>query len=279
MRPVEVLLSVLIVAASPSGAFAIILPSFGLDDCAWDASHIVVVTKGDRIDSAVEVLESWKGDLKKGDRLTIPELAAFAPEKIRLIFPRWHEERAVDLPKHVTCSRMVLFLVKKQEKVAAGAPAKTVWAPASSWDEMKVSMMWIEKGKAYAFAQQMNPGPSVLIPWNITECGVRCRVNEVIETQAALSRAIALTDPSELSAAVLPLIESHPEFRFTIIQTLGDTGPKALPGLRKLLKDESLGWCQVYVVSMARAGGASVGPELMEVVKEELAFWKKSARP
>src|SRR5580658_2628 len=62
-------------------------PSFYLDACAWDATHIVVVTEGERTDGQVSVLESWKGDLKPGDNITVPELAAFEPQSSRIIDP------------------------------------------------------------------------------------------------------------------------------------------------------------------------------------------------
>ena len=45
-------------------ASAEIQPSFSLDGCSWLATHVVVVTEGDRIDGKVTVLESWKGNLE-----------------------------------------------------------------------------------------------------------------------------------------------------------------------------------------------------------------------
>ena len=49
-------------------AAAGIRPSFYLDGCGWEATHVVVVDAGEKIDGRVVVLESWKGDLRKGDR-------------------------------------------------------------------------------------------------------------------------------------------------------------------------------------------------------------------
>src|SRR5262245_709907 len=97
-------------------------PAFSLDAVAWQATHIVVATEGQKIDGELEILESWKGDLKKGDRIRIPELAAFAPKLERVIFkkssftvrPFGSELKAPPpdppAPTHVTCARMVLFL-------------------------------------------------------------------------------------------------------------------------------------------------------------------------
>src|SRR5206468_844470 len=71
----------------PTTATAAIRPSFHLDTCSWRATHVVVVSEGETIDGAVTVLESWVGDLRPGDTLAVPELAAFAPEKARAIAP------------------------------------------------------------------------------------------------------------------------------------------------------------------------------------------------
>src|SRR5581483_6518917 len=79
---------VLLVIIAPS-TFGAPLPSFNLDACAWFATHVVLVTEGKKIDGVVEVLECWKGDLKKGDILTLPELADFASEESRTIRRRF----------------------------------------------------------------------------------------------------------------------------------------------------------------------------------------------
>jgi hypothetical protein len=50
-----------------------IRPSFSLDRCTWSATHIVSV-QTTPTDGVFSVVESWKGDLKAGDSLEIPEL-------------------------------------------------------------------------------------------------------------------------------------------------------------------------------------------------------------
>lgn len=67
----RVLVPFFILIAYVPNAAAGIRPSFGQESCSWYATHIVVVSEGDKIDGNVEVLESWKGDLKKGDRMSI----------------------------------------------------------------------------------------------------------------------------------------------------------------------------------------------------------------
>jgi hypothetical protein len=136
---------VLLLLVASERALAFIRPSFILDDCAWNASHIVVVSEGEKIDGVVEVLESWKGDLKKGDQIKVPELAVFAAEKNRAVSRRLLDDGKVVIPSHVTCSRMILFLIKKQEIAGLGVPAKVSWLPANTWwKQMDVSTVWVE---------------------------------------------------------------------------------------------------------------------------------------
>src|ERR1700733_11774066 len=57
----------------PIPADAGIRPSFSLEDCSWNATHIVMVeTTAD--DAVFSVVESWKGDLLPGNSVTVPEL-------------------------------------------------------------------------------------------------------------------------------------------------------------------------------------------------------------
>lgn len=81
------------------------------------------------------------------------------------------------LSRQVSCSRMVLFLVKNEEK-----PGKATWLAANtlkmdtSWRQIKVSTDWIEKGQAFAFVQVTNPGPTLLIPLEMDEGKLKGKV-------------------------------------------------------------------------------------------------------
>lgn len=281
MDAYRVFMPFLILIACAPNAAAAIQPYFHLDSCSWDATHIVVVSEGDKIDGNVEVLESWKGELKKGDRISIRELAAFAPEKEREISNRVFErDKKKVLPASVTCSRMVLFLIRKQEKPVADKPAETKWLPAGGeWGGIKVSTAWIEKDMVFAFAQEINPGPSLLFDWGMNECELKCRVEELVAAQNALAEAMRQDDPSKRAAAIRPLLLSDsPIVRGSVIRALGESGAKSLPALRAILKDNAQRDYHANTIhALAKAGGAEVGPELTELLKQELAFWKKTA--
>ena len=51
---------------------------------------------------------------------------------------------------------------------------------------MKVSVVWIEKGKTYGFMQIINPGPSVLISLNYTEKEMKSKILNIIKTKEEL---------------------------------------------------------------------------------------------
>src|SRR5438874_1861724 len=106
-RWIRAALPLLVWAAWTCPAFAAIRPSFHLDTSGWHATHIVVVTEGERIDGKVRVLESWRGDLRPGDRLELPDLAAFAPLKSRAISAPFLAKPMAGQPTHVTGDRMV----------------------------------------------------------------------------------------------------------------------------------------------------------------------------
>lgn len=269
--------AVSVLTCSADASAMAIQPSFNQDGCAWRATHIVVVTEGDKIDGVVEVLESWKGDLKKGDRITVPELAAFAPEKERAVNYLLIEKTPVDSVR-VTCSRMVLFLTKV-EKATKGLQRNEVWRPVADWGGIKVSAAWIEAGRVYAFAQQINPGSSRLIPWGITEHELRTGVERVLQTRVTLSKALAGPDADKSAEAVLQFLRRTESsyLRFLALEVVGDSGEVGRRSLRRVLGEAALERQHGEAVwAMRKLPAAVAGSELTTVVTEELAYWRKA---
>src|SRR6185369_5181374 len=79
------LTSLLFLLTVSSAASAGLRPSFDPDGCSWRATDIVVVTEGSQIDGNFKVLETWKGDLKPGQTIRVPELRSFQDQAARLI--------------------------------------------------------------------------------------------------------------------------------------------------------------------------------------------------
>ena len=117
---------------------ASIRPSFDLDPCSWNATHIVLA-RTTANEGVFSVVESWKGDLKPGESLELPELK---PNENAVPISSYPKPAGFDLqdrmgiseqiPRQPSGSRMILFL-KKQEGSGAGTPVK--WEPASAWAE------------------------------------------------------------------------------------------------------------------------------------------------
>src|ERR1700739_2205491 len=122
---------------------------------------------------------------------------------------------------------MILFL-KKQEGSDAGTPMK--WEPASRGG-MKVSVLWIDGGKAFCFQQRMNPGPSELSPclrWPVRSSDVAVftvRIQEVLQAREDLTETLALKNVNVRdgrlgSTALGEVYEAQKE----AIDALGKTG-------------------------------------------------------
>ena len=106
-----------------------IRPSFSLDGCSWSATHIVLV-QTTPTDGAFSVVESWKGDLKPGDSLEVPELK---PNKDAVPISSNQEPQGFgsedaqriseQIPRQPVGSRMILFLKKRYEGGTASPSA------------------------------------------------------------------------------------------------------------------------------------------------------------
>lgn len=253
------------------------MPSFDLGYNSYVATHIVVVTEGDKIDGEVEVLESWSGDLKKGDKLSLPDLAAFAPEKERVVSKRDKEK---GLPASVSGARMVLFLCKKDAE--KGKPAKTTWLPAEGskgLKGMRASAAWIEGEKAFAFGEEKYGDPLRLLSCGLDEKEVKKKANAMVEARTSLVKALEKGDEEKVVAVSLEVLRSNLESRLcgALPSFLGFSGSKAIPALRAILKDDKLlsDPSTVLLCLMQACDRDAWGPELVKVLEQELAFWKK----
>ena len=123
----------ILLAISPIPLEAAFRPSFDLDQCSWNATHIVLV-QTTATESVFSVVESWKGDLEPGGSIEVPELK---PNENAVPLSRYPKPTGIALPdksgiseqipRQPVGSRMILFL-KKQAGSGAGTPMK--WGPA-----------------------------------------------------------------------------------------------------------------------------------------------------
>lgn len=251
--------------------------SFSLDYCSWHATEIVLVGVTP-IPGTFRVMESWKGDLKLGNLVTVPELqpppgateiAAYPKEFAEILKGRLNKQ----IPAQRVGSQMILFLKKAPEATSDRSE------PADLFGEMKASAVWIDGGQLYAFLQVMNPGPSVLVPWDMSLDNVKDRLREIRRIQLELTKVIAIEDGVARAEGLKVYVSSDVfEAQQLALSELGKSGPKAVATIRKMLSDPAFAdEGAALVKAFAEAGGESVGEELSRRLQEQLEFWQANA--
>ncbi len=291
MKALRCLILVSSVLATCVSVHAGIRPSFMPEESSWRSTDIVVVTEGKEIDGVVQVIETWKGELKPGSTLTIPDLAEFKAKDARLVDNySWNERQGTS--EFVTGDRMILFL-RDQTKISANAESddeqneaaetgenRSRWSGANPMGrEVKYSTVWIERDKVYCFIQIMNPGPSLLCSTQMTDASLRKLNNDVTSEQTALNAAAAMADPVTRAECLKPFIHSSIHLaREAAFMNLTKCGPAALRVLREELNNKQNGSIQDDVVeALAKSGGKAAGPDLTDFLSKELEFWNRTA--
>lgn len=278
--------SLVVLAALASPTFASFRPSFGLDYCSWNATHIVLVMTTLK-DDEFEVIESWKGNLKTGDHITVPQLkpppdaipiALYSNQK-RPYLPS-NDGTIEAIPRQSVGSHLVLFLRRDSEvdqtTNAAPIAVKFEWQPADFLHEIRASAIWIDGERLYVFTQQNNPGPSLLSNSDKSLADVHDRVIEVVKLQEALAEAVRVKDKSERTEILKPYVRSDvfPAKKFALEQ-LGKCGPLALGTIQTMLDDPDYALqAEDLIKAYSEAGGEATGEELNTRLQKELSFWR-----
>jgi hypothetical protein len=252
-----------------------IRPSFSLDYCSWHATDIVLVELTSR-PGVFRVVESWKGNLEAGSPVPVPELQPVAGAVEISPYPKRFAE--IDngglneqIPAQPAGSRMVLFLKNK-----TGASGEQ-WGPADFSGEMKTSAVWIDDGgRLYRFQQVVNPGPSILVRWDMGLDKMKDRVREIRRIQLEMAKVIAVEDSAARAVGLKVYVRSDVrEAQQLALSELGKSGPKALTTIREMLSDPAFADDGAELVkALAEAGGESVGEELDRRLQEQLTFWQ-----
>ena len=265
-----------------------IRPSFSPEGCSWRATDIVVVTEGSEIDGNFKVLETWKGDLKPGQTISVPELGQFKEKDARSIYSRsWVEKESDSRPRYVSGERMILFLRDANKpqgdsedddtETGESDVSTSRWKPTNPMGtEMKYSTAWIENGEVYCFVQIMNPGDPVIISAG-TETELKTEVDCVVSTQSGLNTALAIPDLAARAESLEPFAKDSMSWaRDRTFSGFTECGEAAFPVLRRMLDNESLREFHGDVIeALAKAGGKTVGPELTTWLEKEVEFWKR----
>jgi len=279
-------ISLVVLATFFLPAFAGIRPSFGLDYCSWNATHIVLAVITPQ-DDDFEVIESWKGNLRAGEHIAVPQLKPGRDaipialySKQRRPYDPSGNDTIEGIPRQPVGSRLVLFLRRDsgvdQAPNAARATTESEWQPADFFHEMRSSVIWMDGAQLYVFTQWDNPGPSLLSNWDKSLADVHARVIEVAELQESLIEAARVKDKSERAELLKPYVRSDafPAKEFALEQ-LGKSGPSALATIRTMLDDPQYApEAEDLIKAYSDAGGESAGEELSDRLERELAFWQ-----
>ena len=184
MRATKVYIAVILLFGSQSFISAKIHSKMSERACAQIATHIVVASEDAIIDGHLTVLESWKGDLNPGDKLFIPELAAFNSTLSRAIHCLFFEGCSGSTQEYVSCSRMVLFLQKNSASLEKGGQPTS---DAQEWGGVGIrrvsrSIIWIEGERSFAFWDvELFGAGGELADFESSEKGIREKVTAAIE--------------------------------------------------------------------------------------------------
>lgn len=289
--PLVALMSLLAIGAVPLAAG--IRPSFSLYSCSWSATHIALVQTTPK-DGVFSVVESWKGDLKLGDSLEVPELK---PNKDAVPISSYPEPRrfgsqdtqgiSEQVPRQPVGSRLILFLKKKEEggtaSPSAGNTTETHWEPASTWGEMKISALWIDGGKGFCFRQWMNPGPSALSEcWQFSvgssDMAVfTARIQRILQVQKHLAETMAMKNHPEARADGLGRIALGDvwEAQREALDALGKSGTIALPEILQVMDVPPVPYDgKVAIRALVEAAGKDSGKLLHARLQQDLIYWK-----
>src|SRR4051812_5465923 len=110
---------IVLLALLPQLGLAAIRPSFTGDSDAWRSTDIIVVSITSR-DGTFIVDNVWKGDLRPGARIVVPELIPARDAFSVSLYPEfwknpegWNSSIAEQIPRQPVGSRLILFLKRK----------------------------------------------------------------------------------------------------------------------------------------------------------------------
>jgi hypothetical protein len=253
------------------------LPSFELQEVAWNATDIFVAAEGAALDGRLTVTEVWGGDLQEGDTIVVPELAQYASVESRTAAPTWWRrlEKPVDAVV-VSPERIVLFLKRtgSQSPDDNTAAADLKWEPASRFGGLPTSIAFLLGNQAFARIQWKNPGPSVLTDANVSTLELKTEARKIAGKRKELGRIASIDNAAERASLAAPFVQSSVfHARGEALRILSGCGPPALPHLRPILDNKSKNY-DGLAQAFAKAGGERVASELIQRFQQETEFWK-----
>jgi hypothetical protein len=262
-----------------------------INSLLWSATDIVMVTEGDTVDDKFEVVEVWRGKMEKGTELRIPRLSAPSDD------PRIPGLALTRLP-HLPRGGKMIFLLRKG-------------TPGAPWDVRSSANTWYVAGKFFeaSIVCDRNGGVSTFLPeepqdqsgWAVqrpvhdwrtrhpvarrewtTLSYFRMQVAACNRVRKPLTEIENIPEPDLRAARIVPYLtwtgeaNDTPLMQREAFRVLTGCGAPAIPQLRALLRD---GTCKVssqenIVGVMATNQPKAIGPVFVDMLREDLEFWK-----
>lgn len=236
------------------------LPTFSEEMHVRRATEVIVATEGEALDGVVEVLASWRGTLRPGDRTQVVGLAGFVNSS-EAVFHRRSRPRS-----RPTFQRMILFLAREEGKLVP-----------SLWD-IGACLVVVERDGLFAMEQQMNPGPRLLLPLREDEAAMQAMVEQHDLMRQRLEAAERIEDPASRVAALEPLCLERWVAK-DATSALVQVGKPALPALWRLFAQSAPVpyFRRIQLQGIIKVGGAKEAPRLLGLFHGEVLFWQDRA--
>ena len=245
-------------------------------------------SRPENLDGDVWILESWKGDLRAGDRITIAALSTIAaPERRTILVWRGDSSDDTNRPRQVTGRRMILFLRVTSPQGTFTPDKRTFEAPLSytSLEGMPPFVQcigWVEKGEVYTYSDY--DGIRALRPGyrhRGTEDAIKVNALHTIEVREKFDGAKKAFDRAstkvEKARAIEPLLLTDIyECRTAAYDLIVTCGDEAIPSLRRILEEESHAAFHSNALSALESTGSRLAPPVVvSYIEQEHAHWKK----
>ncbi len=260
-----------------------IRPSFWLSHSAWEASDVLeLVSTADPAD--FRIAATLKGEAKPGTIKRFPELAPMAgehrllPDLIAANSDLFSGVAYESAPPIRASDRIIVFL--------GPGDKPTGWT-------MQASAIWLQDGRAYAFVQTSNPGPSHLVsmlseeasvgrgahfPELATEAEVRSHIDRLLRWRNQYDQAVRVGDTAARCSHLAGLVRSGDDVVARgALARLAKEGSQAAHAMLPLLDDDSLLWNHFEILdAMALTGARDI--DLAGILDRESQYWSGACR-
>jgi hypothetical protein len=215
-RPRIIMACLIALATFGNSAHAREYGAFQPWNCTWHASHVVLADF--QSEGRLSVVESWKGDLEKGDAIHLPGFAAPGQWLLFLRDQPFNEQQR----KYAIGKWFAVFPGHKAFG-PGGGPAEV--------GDMRFSVAWIKDAKVHANIHTSR-GPAKPAEFHEDAKAFKQEVLATNAEQRKLTRAKQISDTGKRAVELLVLTSSHSDDArresFLAIRGCGDAGVKVL---------------------------------------------------